>query len=160
MLNKIIFVMQGGKNFLPMNSNRQHCNYLERSSLKYVHWIQLHKHLPPHKPLTLSTFIVLFASMPDLDSFQLLHFVRLIALCLGGFVQKQNLTSFVLRMNKQENEAPWGGSDSITILGTDARQVQVPFMTKDFTDCRLSFEKHVSDLWKTAAFQRISIMPF
>ena len=52
-------------------------------------------------------------------------------------------TELVLRMNKQENEAPGGGSDSITILGTDARQVQVPFMTKDFTDCRLSFEKHV-----------------
>ena len=48
-------------------------------------------------------------------------------------VQKQNLTSFVLRINKQENEALGRRSDSIIILGTDVRQVQTPFMTKDLS---------------------------
>ena len=67
--------------------NRQQCNYLERSSLTYVHWIQLCKHLPPYQAFTI---IALCASIPDLDSFQLLDFVCIIALCLEGFVQNWN----------------------------------------------------------------------
>ena len=48
-------------------------------------------------------------------------------------VQKQNLTSFDLSFNEQENEAPGRGSDSLIRLGTDVRQVQAPFMTKDLS---------------------------
>ena len=48
-------------------------------------------------------------------------------------VQKQNLTSFVLKIDQQGNEAPGRGTDSLIKLGTEVRQVQAPFMTKDLS---------------------------
>ena len=97
--------MWRGKNFQPMKSNREHCDHLERSSLKYVHLIQLHKYQPPNQTLTLS----------------------IIALCLynhinnegGRFSQnclETELNQFCLKYNKQKFKALGGGGGGDSLI--------------------------------------------
>ena len=77
-----------------MKSNREHCDHLERSSLKYIHWIQLYNYTSYTAP------------KPDLDPTHLLHFVCIIALIMKGEDFSQNcleteLNQFCLKYNKQ-----------------------------------------------------------